>query len=156
MPTALVQKRRRKVAERRAAEACQQTGCLCSFQGFEGEKDGQLLLKDTKLFFEWRHVTTASGEPYVVSIRYENLVYHLRSIPNCPMRLQGKPGLRYSLDFFDQLAENVSPGLEYRGLMYEGPVMDNECYLTAVSMSWILESTGFSPTESYVAALHDL
>ncbi len=42
------------------------------------------------------------------------------------MKLHGSAGFRYSLPFFDALAENVCAGLVYKGVVYEGPVLQTE------------------------------
>ena len=74
-------------------------------------------------------MTTSTGKPYIVCISYKNPITHARSVPNCPLRLLGRPGLKYSVEFFKALAEKVRPGLKYLGLLHDGTSLD---YLKAV------------------------
>ena len=102
------------------------TGCPCVLRGFDGEDEGMPLQLQTQLTFEWLHVQTSTGEPYKVQVRYDNLLHRARPIPNCPIRLLGRPGFRYSLDFMDTVADNVCKGMQFCGLMYEGPVLEHD------------------------------
>ena len=70
--------------------------------------------------FEWQHVRRFNGDPYVVHVRYYNSLRDGRSVSNCPIRLAGRPGLVYSVAFFEQFAANICAGLEFCGLVYEG------------------------------------
>ena len=85
-----------------------------------GEDDGQHITLDTKIIFEWLHVRKRDGDPHVCQISYRHLISLGRPIPNSPMLLQGRPGLLYTLDFFDNFAANICRGLRFCGLMHEG------------------------------------
>ncbi len=65
---------------------------------------------DTKLQFAWEHVVTTRGAPHVVEIRYDDLKYHGRSVPQCPLRLRDDQGFRYSLACMDAFAASVIKG----------------------------------------------
>ena len=39
------------------------------------------------------------------------------------MRLAGRPGLVYTVAFFDAFAANISPGLQYCGVFYDGSIL---------------------------------
>ena len=70
-------------------------------KGYVGEGDAQHITQAIKIIFEWQHVRRFNGDLHVVHISYHDLISHGRSVPNSPMRLQGRPGLVYSLAFFD-------------------------------------------------------
>ena len=118
-------------AEQKAAEATHSIGCPCKLLGYDGKEEGLEFQSETNMIFAWSHVRTAAGEPYTVRITYHNLVAQARPVPNCPLRLLGRPGLLYSLEFYNEFAENVVPGLEYRGLVYEGAALTLERSLPA-------------------------
>ena len=65
-----------------------------------------------------------NGEAYAVQVSYHNLIQHGQNIPHCPIRMRGRSGLVYSIDWFDHIAENVVPGLQFCGLVYEGQSVD--------------------------------
>ena len=48
-----------------------------------------------------------------------------RDVPHCPLRLRGRPGLIYSLQWFEHFAASVLPGLQYCGLVYEGNAVES-------------------------------
>ena len=111
--------RRRKAAEK-AQEAARSSGCPCIMRGYVGEDDGQHITLDTKIIFEWLHVRKRDGDPHVCQISYRNLISLGRPVPNSPMLLQGRPGLLYTIEFFDNFAANICRGLRFCGLMHEG------------------------------------
>ena len=41
-------------------------------------------------------------------------------MPNRPLRIAGRPGLVYFVEFLDEFARNICSGLEFRGVVYEG------------------------------------
>ena len=82
-------------------------------KGYVGEDDGQPITQATQIIFEWHHVRRFNGDPYLVHIRYDTLFSHGRSVPNNPMRLAGRPGVVYTVAFFDAFGANISPGLQY-------------------------------------------
>ena len=41
-------------------------------------------------------------------------------MPNCQLRVAGRPGLVYSVEFLDEFARNICSGMEFRGVVYEG------------------------------------
>ena len=84
------------------------------------------MLHNTKVRCEWEHVQTCDGQPFIVETTYQHLTIHARQVPHCPMKLQGACGFRFSLAFFDALAENMCTGLTYQGVMYEGPALQTE------------------------------
>ena len=75
---------------------------------------------DTKITFEWLRVSKIDNGPYLCQISYRDLVSHGRAVPNCPLRVAGRPGLVYSVEFLDEFARNICSGLEFRGVVYEG------------------------------------
>ena len=83
------------------------------------------------MIFEWCHVRTVAGEPYLRRMKYRDLPNQARSIPNCPIRVFRRPGLIYSLEFLDQFAETIVTGLDYRGLVHEGAALTLERSLPA-------------------------
>ena len=85
-----------------------------------GEEDGQHLTLDTNIIFEWLHVSKLDNGPYLRQITYRHLVSDGRAVPNCPLRVAGRPGLVYSVRFLDEFARNICSGLEFRGVVYEG------------------------------------
>ena len=101
-------------------EAARSSGRPCIMKGYVGEDDGQHITQATKIIFEWQHVRCSNGDPHLVHIRYDNLFALGRSAPTSPMRLQGRPGLIYTVAFFDSFAESISPGLQYCGVVHEG------------------------------------
>ena len=74
-------------------------------------------------------MTTVTGELYVVRITYSNVVNHARPVPNCPVCLLGRLGLRYALAFFETSAQNVDSKLQFLGVLHEGACLD---YVKAV------------------------
>ena len=111
---------RRQKAHQKALEATSSSGCPCVLRGFVGEEDGQHLILDTNIIFEWLHVSKLDNGPYLCQISYHNLVSPGRAVPNCPLRIAGRPGLVYSVEFLDEFARNICSGLEFRGVVYEG------------------------------------
>ena len=99
-------------------EAARTSGCPCIMKGYVGEDDGQHITSETKLIFEWLHVRKLCGEPYFCQIRYRDLITQGRPVPNSPLRLQGRPGLVYTVAFFDAFAANI--GVQLCWLMHEG------------------------------------
>ena len=91
-----------------------------------GQEEGEQILSVTKLSHEWCYIRTVAGQPYTVQISYHNLVTHGRPVPNCSMRLC-RPGLVYSLAFFDEFAANI--GVQFCGLLHEGSglTLDKTC-----------------------------
>ena len=74
-------------------------------------------------------------------------MHHGRNILYCPIRMCGRPGLVYSIQWFEQFAENVMLGLQFCGLIYEGQPMDMCKTLPSggvdvldVSVYWLLPS----------------
>ena len=120
LPQKLLAKLRGRKAEAKAAEARMISGCICKYRGFVGEEDGQAITVGTKIIFEWLHVRKLDNDPYVCQIKYRNLISLGRPVPNCPMRVQGRPGLLYTVAFFDAFDANISPGLQYCGVVYDG------------------------------------
>ena len=53
-------------------------------------------------------------------ICYRHLISDGRSVPNCFLRLAGHPGLVYNVAFLEALGANISPGLQYCGVVYDG------------------------------------
>ena len=100
------------------------TGCPCKIVGYVGQDIGKQLLVETNLVFEWCFVTKTAGEPYTVHIPCRGLVFRGRDVPHSPLRLRGCPGLMYSLHWFENFAENVMPGLQFCGLVYEGHAVE--------------------------------
>ena len=121
---------RRHKAQQKAAEATNSSGCACKLRGFVGKEDDQDITNETKLIFEWLHDRKLCGEPFLGHIRYDDLVTHGRAVPNCPMRVC-RPGLLYSLECFDDFAGNISAGLQFCGLVYEGSSLSVERCLPA-------------------------
>ena len=117
-PQKAVSKIRQGKAEEKALEAARTSGCPCIMKGYVGEDDGQHITLDTKIIFEWLHVRKRDGDPHVCQISYRNLISLGRPVPNCPMRVQGRPGLLYIVAFFDAFAESI--GCQYCGVVYEG------------------------------------
>ena len=72
-----------------------------------GEEAGEEMYRDSKLIFELCAVRTVAGQPYTVQTLYYHLVSHGRPVPNCSMRLTGRPGPVYSVEFFEQFAANI-------------------------------------------------
>ena len=126
VPTALITCRRRQKLVDKGIEMTQISKALCQFIGYDGEEEGKPLLHNTKVRYKWVHVQTPQGQPYIVTSTYLHLIVHARPVPHCPMKLQGACGFRFSLAFFDALAENMCTGLTYQGVMYEGPALQTE------------------------------
>ena len=93
-PLKFAKKVRRHTAKQKAAEVMNSSGCPRRVRGYEGEADGQDIKRDTNMTFEWCAIRT------VAQIRYNNLVSLGRLIPNCKIRLAGRPWHDYSVDFF--------------------------------------------------------
>ena len=94
-PQKAVSKIRQRKAKGKALEAARSAGCPGIMKGYVGEDDGQHIAPATKIIFEWQHVRCSNGDLHLVHVRYENLFALGRSVPNSPMRLQGRPGLVY-------------------------------------------------------------
>ena len=77
----------------------------------------------TELRFQWEHVKSSSGAPYVVVVTYHNLVGNGLRIPHAPLRMHEASGLTYNIEFFDAFAENVLSGATYQGVVYDGAVI---------------------------------
>ena len=107
-------------AEERARATTIHTGCPCKFVGYVGQDVGNHLQKDTGLLYEWCLVKKTNGEAYTVRVSYNHSIHTGQNIPHSPIRLRGHPGLVYSIQWFGQLAENITPGLQFCGLVYEG------------------------------------
>ena len=107
-------------AEAKAAEATKTSGCPCKLRGWVGQEEGEEITHETKLSYEWCSIRIVTGQPYTVQIKYRDVITQGRSVPNCPMRLAGRPGLVYSVAFFEQFAAKICQGLEFCGLVYEG------------------------------------
>ena len=120
LPQQFLTRLRKRKAEAKAAEATKTSGCPCRLRGWVGQEEGEEITTETKLSYEWCSIRTVAGQPYTVQIRYRDLITQGRPVPNCPMRLAGRPGLVYSVAFFEQFAANICPGLEFCGLVYEG------------------------------------
>ena len=101
-------------------EAACTSGCPCIMKGYVGEDDGQHITQATKIIFEWQHVRRFNGDPHLVHVRYNNLFALGRSVHNSILRLPEPPRLVYVVAFFDAFAGNISPGLQYCGVVYEG------------------------------------
>ena len=129
-PVQLLSALRRQKAHQKALEATSSSGCPCVLRGFVGEEDGQHITLDTKIIFEWLHVSKIDNGPYLCQIRYRDLITQGRPVPNCPMRLC-RPGLVYTVEFLDQFAENICRGLRFCGLMHEGSSLSLERCLPA-------------------------
>ena len=91
-----------------------------------GQEVGEHLLKPTGLLFEWCLVKKTNGEAYTVQVSYRNLIHLRRNIPHCPIRMRGRPRLVYSIQWFEQFAENVMLGLQFCGIVYEGQAVNIE------------------------------
>ena len=119
-PLQLGSKVRQQKAEQKATEAALTSGRPCIMKGCVGETDGHHIARATTIIFEWLHVRCFNGDPLLVHIRYDNLISHGRSVPNCPIHLAGWPGLVYSVEFFEQFAANICPGLGFCALVCDG------------------------------------
>ena len=108
-PLQLVSKVRRQKAKQKATEAARSSGCPCTMRGYIGEESGDEITLASKMIFECQHVRRLNGEPYLVHIRYDSLISYGRSVPNCPIRLAGRPGFVYSVEFFEQFAAKHLP-----------------------------------------------
>ena len=123
LPEALVTSRRLQWCEARAMETTQTGKCLLLLDGYDGQEEGEPLTLKSKVRYEWAHVQTPEGQRYVVKIRYEDMNIYARPVPHSPMKLQGACGFRFSVAFFDTLAENMCTGLTYQGVIYDGPAL---------------------------------
>ena len=130
LPKKLMTQARRHKAQQKAAEATNSSGCPCKLRGFVGEEDGQHITLDTKIIFEWLHVSKIDNGPYFCQIRYRDLITQGRQVPNCSMRLC-RPGFLYTFEFLDQFAENICRDLHFCGLMHEGSNLSLERCLPA-------------------------
>ena len=61
-----------------------------------------------------------ASEPYTVQILYRKLLLDGREMQICQIRLAGRPGLVYSVDFFEHFAANICSSLKFWGFVYEG------------------------------------
>ena len=115
-----------RTAEERANETTVITGCPCTSIGYVGQDVGEHLLTPTVLLFEWLLVKKTNGEAYTVRVCYHHLIHDGDNIPHCPIRMRGRPGLVYSIQWFEQFAEHIMPGLQFCGLVYEGQAVSME------------------------------
>ena len=77
------------------------------------------------------------GDPHVCQIIYRNLISLGRPVPNSPVLLQGRPGLLYTFDFFDNFVANICRGLRFCGLKHEGSNLCLEKCLLAGSIDFL-------------------
>ena len=79
-PLQLLSKVRQQTAEQTAAAAARSSGGPCTMRGHIGEESGDVLPLASKRIFERQHVRRLNGEPYLVHIRYGNLMSDGRAV----------------------------------------------------------------------------
>ena len=100
------------------------TCCPCKIIGHGGQELGAHVTLQTEMMSEWISVKKTSGESYIVRVSYNHMFHIGRNVPHCPIHMRGHSGLVYSLQWFEQFAENVLSGLQFCGLVYEGQSVD--------------------------------
>jgi len=125
-PDALITASRRQWLVELCAETSRRERCSCELVGYDGEERGEPLTHRSTVRIHWLHIETPEGQPYIVGISFLHLKVHARPVPHGPMKLQGACGFRFSLAFFDTLAEGICTGLTYQGVIYDSPALQTE------------------------------
>ena len=106
-PEALITASRRQWLVELCAATSRRERCACKLVGYDGEELGEPLTHRSKVRIRWLHIETPEGQPHVVSVSFLDLKVHARPVPHGPMKLSGACGFRFSLAFFDTLAEST-------------------------------------------------
>jgi len=76
-----------------------------------------------RVYFQWQHVT-CDGSPFIVSARVTDLIHRKIKVPQHPLCYTAPSGLKFSCEFIEAVANNVSGGAEFgvkfKGIAYEG------------------------------------
>ena len=70
------------------------------------------------VWYEWQHVK-CNGLPFRVACNVHHLVHHGRSAPLNPLRTC-PTNLTFSTKWMEAGANNVLPGIKYKGIVYQG------------------------------------
>ena len=72
------------------------------------------------IWYEWLHVRRGEKQvPHRVCVEAYNVVHHTRDVPHDPLEKSAPLNLYFTLEYMDARAEEICPGSEYVGLVFE-------------------------------------